>query len=174
MRLILAVFGVGVALGPLTTVPAGTAALRVAHDFFPLFQPGVTYTALLIFTENDRDGNPIREMASHSFTINVAALPPPPPAVVLRVPVGVNLDNPGDVADDLIRSGNLQPFLGAMSPNFHDDIRFNLGLWANIWTNNVSFMTFSEADVLFLLNQVPVPLPFEQIDILVANAVLNI
>lgn len=173
VRLVLAVFGVGTTVGALTTVPVSPDALRVSNNFFPAFQPGVNYTALLAFNENDEDGNLIGEMATHTFTINVPA-PPPPPVVVLRVPTGVNLISPGDIADDLIRSGNLSPFLSSVSFDGAAQIKAQAALWAGIWTQNVSFMTFASSDVIFLVDQLPAPLPFEQIAGLVANAVLNI
>ena len=91
----------------------------------------------------------------------------------LSVPTGINPASPDDIpSDNLINTGDLEGFLKSVSLDGRTQIQQDALLWAEIWTYNNPAMRFGGNDVLFLLNQLPDPLPREQVDALVANAVL--
>lgn len=91
----------------------------------------------------------------------------------LSVPTGINPSSPDDLpSDNLINTGDLEAFLKSVSSDGHTQILQDAELWAEIWTYNTPVVTFSKDDVLSLLNQLAEPLPLEQVDALVANAIL--
>ena len=91
----------------------------------------------------------------------------------LSVPTGINPASPGDIpSDNLINTGDLLAFLQSVSLDGRTQILNDARLWAEIWTFNNTAMRFSSNDVISLLNQLPEPSRLDEVEALVANAVL--
>ena len=152
---------------------SGTALSADEKRFFADARPA----GFILFERNCRNPDQVRGLVHDLLDCigqpQAPILIDPVATKQLSVPTGINPASPDDIpSDNLINTGDLEGFLKSVSLDGRTQIQQDALLWAEIWTYNNPAMRFGGNDVLFLLNQLPDPLPREQVDALVANAVL--